>query len=414
MSDIERQPLVPNNSSNSNYESTNTHNSYKSSQPVLHTSPPTPTLRKSIEIVLSSSKINILLIFIPLGYLAHIFDLSDNWVFVLNFLAIIPLAKLLDFATEELSLRVGETIGGFLNATFGNAVELIVSVVALMEGEIRVVQASILGSIISNLLLILGMCFIAGGIFYEEQTFNQTAAQTTSSLMTLACIGLIIPAAFNFAVRSNNPIIDDGITKSGLLDLSRGTAVVLLIIYVLYLYFQMKTHSDLYQGEEDDDNEPQLSLGVSIFLLASITVIVSFSADYLVGSIEGIVESSGLSKTFVGLILIPIVGNAAEFVTAINAAMRNKMDLAVNVSAGSSMQIALFVTPFLVLLGWAIGQDMSLYFQSFETVVLFISILITNYLIQDGKSNWLEGVMLLATYVIISLAFFFYPNDNES
>ncbi|PKK80473.1 calcium/proton exchanger [Rhizophagus irregularis] len=418
MSTSETLSLVPNYSPG--YGSTpneDTHNTHKpsSSQTVLHTSPPTPTIRKSIKIVLTSSKINILLIFIPLGYLAHIFDLSDNWVFILNFLAIIPLAKLLDFATEELSLRVGETIGGFLNATFGNAVELIVSVVALMEGEIRVVQASILGSIISNLLLILGMCFVAGGIYHEEQKFNQTAAQTTSSLMTLACIGLIIPAAFNFAVGNNNPIIDDGITKSGLLDLSRGTAVVLLIIYILYLYFQMKTHSNLYQGEEEeDDNDPQFSLGVSIFLLASITVIVSFSADYLVGSIEGIVESSGLSKTFVGLILIPIVGNAAEFVTAINAAMRNKMDLAVNVSAGSSMQIALFVTPFLVLLGWAIGQDMSLYFQSFETVVLFISILITNYLIQDGKSNWLEGVMLLATYIIISLAFFFYPNDNES
>ncbi|GBB83442.1 hypothetical protein RclHR1_10170004 [Rhizophagus clarus] len=393
-----------------------THGSHKlssSSSPstVFHISP--PTIRESIKIILSSSKINILLIFIPLGYLAHIFNWSDNWVFILNFLAIIPLAKLLDFATEDVSLRVGETIGGFLNATFGNAVELIVSVVALMEGEIRVVQASILGSIISNLLLILGMCFVAGGYYHSEQTFNQTAAQTTSSLMTLACIGLIIPAAFNFAVKSNFPIIDDGIPINGLLDLSRGTAIVLLIIYVLYLYFQLKTHSNLYQGEADDDDEPKLSLGVSLFLLASVTVIVSFSADYLVGSIEGIVQSSGLSKTFVGLILLPIVGNAAEFVTAINAAMRNKMDLAVNVSAGSSMQIALFVTPFLVLLGWVVGQEMTLYFKSFETVVLFISILITNYLIQDGKSNWLEGVMLLATYVIISLAFLFYP-DNLS
>lgn len=286
--------------------------------------------------------------------------------------------------------------------------ELIVSIVALMNGEIRVVQASILGSIISNLLLVLGMCFVAGGVFHKEQEFNQTAAQTTSSLMTLACIGLIIPAAFNFAVKSSSTVIDDGVKE--ILDLSRGTAIVLLIIYALYLYFQLKTHSELYQGEEDDE-EPQLSLGASLVLLASVTVIVSFSAEYLVGSIEGIVESSGLSKTFVGLILLPIVGNAAEFVTAVNAAMKNKMDLAINVSAGSSMQIALFVTPFLVLLGWVTGQNLSLYFQSFETVVLFISILITNYLIQDGKSNWLEGVMLLATYVIISLAFFFYPSD---
>ncbi|RIA83793.1 Sodium/calcium exchanger protein [Glomus cerebriforme] len=390
----------------SNYGSTSNEDTHKPITPIVVLYDLSPTIYESIKIILTSSWINWLLIFIPLGYLAYAFGLSDTWVFILNFLAIIPLAKLLDFATEDVSLRVGQTIGGLLNATFGNAVELIVSVVALMEGEIRVVQASILGSIISNLLLILGLCFIAGGIYHKQQKFNQTAAQTTSSLMTLACIGLIIPAAFNFAI-NNNTGVDGGIRE--LLDLSHGTSIVLLIIYILYLYFQLKTHSNLYQGEEEEEEEPQLSLGVSLFLLAAVTIIVAFSAEYLVGSIEGIVETSGLSKTFVGLILLPIVGNAAEFVTAINAAMKNKMDLAVNVSAGSSMQIALFVTPFLVLLGWAIGEDLTLYFQSFETVVLFISILITNYLIQDGESNWLEGVMLLATYIIISLAFFFYP-----
>jgi Ca2+:H+ antiporter len=267
-----------------------------------------------------------------------------------------------------------------------------------------------LGSIISNLLLVLGMSFVAGGYYVKEQKFNQTAAQTSSSLMTLACIGLIIPASFNFAI--SNASEDE--RDDELLNLSHGTAIVLLIIYILYLVFSLKTHADLYKGEEDEEEEkPQLTTAVSLLLLATVTVVVSFSAEYLVGSIEGIVETSGLSRTFLGLILLPIVSNAAEYVTAVTAATKNKMDLAINVAAGSSMQIALFITPFLVVLGWIIGVDMSLYFQSFETVVLFISVLITNYLIQDGKSNWLEGAMLIATYTIIGLAFFFYPNSIE-
>jgi len=344
--------------------------------------------------------------------MAYGLNWSNTSVFVLNFFAIIPLAKLLGFATEDISLRVGQTIGGLLNATFGNAVELIVSIIALKEGEIRVVQASILGSIISNLLLVLGMCFVAGGFYHKEQKFNMTAAQTSSSLMALACIGLIIPAAF---ISSVSTVEEKEKHIRELLNLSHGTAIVLLIIYILYLLFQLKTHTHLYQeeGETEEDEQPQLTLIVSMVLLVAITVAVAFSAEYLVGSIEGIVETSGLSKTFVGLILLPIVGNAAEHVTAVTVAMKNKMDLAINVAAGSSMQIALFVSPLLVILGWIIGQQMSLFFQTFETIVLFISVLITNYLIQDGTSNWLEGAMLLATYIIIALAFYFYPNTPE-
>ncbi|GBC08019.1 hypothetical protein RclHR1_07870002 [Rhizophagus clarus] len=400
--------LSSDSSKNQNYGSTS-HKplSPPNSPPVLHYPPPPPTFGKSLKIILGNSWLNILLIFVPLGYIASALDMSDTWVFFLNFFAIIPLAKLLEFATEDISLRVGQTIGGLLNATFGNAVELIVSIIALKEGQIRVVQASMLGGIISNLLLVLGLCFVSGGYFYKTQKFNQTAAQTTSSLMTLACIGLIIPASFNFAVDTTH---ND--RKNELLNLSHGTAIVLLSIYCLYLYFQLKTHSDLYDDENEQDEDPQLTLFVSILLLSFVTVILSFSADNLVDSIEGIVESSGLSRTFVGLVLLPIVGNAAENVTAITAAVKDKMDLAINVAAGSSMQIALFITPFLVVLGWIIGVDMSLYFQSFETVVLFISVLLTSFLIQDGESNWLEGALLLATYAIVALAFFFYPNED--
>ncbi|RIA93029.1 Ca2+/H+ antiporter [Glomus cerebriforme] len=392
-------------------------------QTVIHTSPRSNSIFKSIKIILFNSWINVLLIFIPLGYIAHGLKWSDTLVFILNFLAIIPLAKLLGFATEDISMRVGQTIGGLLNATFGNAVELIVAIIALKDGQIRVVQASILGSIISNLLLVLGMCFVAGGFYYKEQKFNQTAAQTSSSLMALACIGLIIPAAFISSIESmstntNNTTTHTTTTpeqrKGELLNLSHGTAVVLLIIYILYLLFQLKTHTHLYKEEREEEEEPQLTIFMSLVLLAFVTVAVAFSAEYLVGSIEGIVTSSGLSKTFVGLILLPIVGNAAEHVTAVTVAVKNKMDLAINVAAGSSMQIALFVSPLLVILGWIINQEMTLFFQTFETVVLFIAVLITNYLIQDGESNWLEGAMLLATYIIIALAFYFYPNSGDS
>nr|CAG8464485.1 14113_t:CDS:2 [Entrophospora candida]CAG8484962.1 6675_t:CDS:2 [Entrophospora candida] len=369
---------------------------------------------RSIMLTIQYSSLNFLLIFLPLGFLAKSFDLSDTYIFTFNFLAIIPLSKLLGFATEDISLRVGQTLGGLLNATFGNAVELIISLVALMKGEIRVVQSSMLGSIISNLLLVLGMCFVAGGFYHDEQEFNQTAAQTSSSLMALACAGLIIPAAFNFAIGS----VTDNATNVAFLqeetiNLSRGASIVLLIIYVLYLYFQLKTHSRFYLETEDEIEEPEFSLCYSLFLLAFITLLISFSADLLVGSIEGIVEVSGLSKTFVGLILLPIVGNAAEHVTAVTVAMKNKMSLAIGVAVGSSMQIALFITPFLVIVGWIIDENMTLFFHTFETVVLFISVLMTNYLIQDGKSNWLEGAMLLATYTIIALAFFFYPDNPD-
>ncbi|GBC23669.1 calcium/proton exchanger [Rhizophagus irregularis DAOM 181602=DAOM 197198] len=381
----EGQPLVLNYSDYGSLPNEETYNLNNASTPaVLNDSPLTPNKRNSLKIILTCSWINCLLIFIPFGYLAHIFKWSDTWIFTLNFLAILPLSKLYDFATVDVSLRV-----------------------ALSKGEIRVVQTSLLGAIISNLLLILGMSFVIGGFIYHQQVFNQIIAQTSSGLMTLACISLIIPAAFNFAVNGNT-FNDNGGSTRQLVDLSHGSAIILLIIYILYIFFQLKTHSNLYQIEEEEE-EPQLSLSTVLALFVVVTFIAALSAEYLVDSIRGMAESSGLSKTFIGLILLPIIGNAAEFTTAINASARNKMSFAITIAAGSSMQIALFLTPFLVILGWIIGQDLTLYFQPFETVVLFISVIITNYLILDGKSNWFEGAMLLATYTIISLAFFLYP-----
>ncbi|KAK9377899.1 Sodium/calcium exchanger protein-domain-containing protein [Lipomyces chichibuensis] len=372
-------------------------------------SPPTgiPHVVNILNAIFLSSYVNILLVFVPVGIVLGALDMSAYLVFVINFLAIIPLASLLGFVTEELAKHVGQTLGGLLNATFGNAVELIVSIVALAKGEILIVQASMLGSILSNILLVLGCCFFAGGMIFQEQTFSNIVAQTMSSLMALATASLLIPAAFRATLDS----VDGGIDENRMLAVSRGTAIVLLVIYVLYLFFQLRTHSTLFETIDSSDEEPPvLSVVVCLFFLTAITVIVSVCADYLVDSIDSIVTTTGLSKTFIGLIIIPIVGNAAEHVTAVVVAMKNKMELAIGVALGSSMQIALFLTPFLVILGWIMGQPMSLFFSTFETAVLFVSVFITNAQIQDGISNWLEGAMLLGTYMIIAIAFFFYPS----
>ncbi|KAG0051679.1 hypothetical protein BGZ83_003470 [Gryganskiella cystojenkinii] len=365
------------------------------------------TILQCLKAVLFATKLNVLLVFVPIGIVASKVGWPDVAVFLLNFIAIIPLAKLLGYATEELAMRLGENLGALLNASFGNAVELILSIIALKEGKIDVVQASVLGSVLSNLLLVLGCCFVAGGYKYSTQTFNVTAAQTSSSLLSLSCLSLLIPAAFSATAKN----ID---ATANIAHLSEGTSIVLLIVYLLYLFFQLKSHKHLYAVESEEEEIPLLPLWLAVALLLAVTVVVAVSADFLVGSIQGLSQAWGISNVFIGLILLPIVGNAAEHVTAVSVAMKNKMDLAIGVAVGSSMQIALFVTPLMVIIGWIIGQPMTLFFNTFETCVLFVSVLIVNYLIQDGESNWLEGVMLLSTYIIIAIAIYFYPASAVS
>ncbi|KAF2193475.1 Calcium/proton exchanger [Zopfia rhizophila CBS 207.26] len=361
---------------------------------------------------LASNYVNVLLVFVPVGIVAGALHLDPTAVFVLNFIAIVPLAALLSFATEELSDKMGQTLGGLMNATFGNAVELIVSIIALKEGEIRIVQSSMLGSILSNILLVLGCCFLAGGIREQEQSFNETVASTMSSLMAVACASLIIPATLYAALQNSSK----SETDKNILLLSHGTAIILLILYLLYLYFQLYSHHSLFDGnpkpmQGETKKDQVLSPVAAGIALVIVTILVALCAEYLVDSIDSIVETAHISKTFIGLVLLPIVGNAAEHVTAVIVAYKGKMDLAINVAIGSSMQIALFVTPFLVILGWILDKPMTLHFQGFETVVFFLSVLVVNYLIQDGKSNYLEGAMCLGTYTIIGLAFYVYPDD---
>lgn len=378
-----------------------------------------------IKITLFSSYVNVLLVFVPLGILAGVLEWGAAAVFTLNFFAIIPLASILSFATEEISVKLGETLGGLLNATFGNAVELIVSIIALQNDQIEVVKSSMLGSILSNLLLVLGMCFFLGGITNmtdergrgTEQIFASGTAQTACSLMTLSTASMVIPATLAMVIeRGPNP----GSAKESILVLSRGTAIILLLLYVLYLYFQLRTHKNLFNPEVPDDEEEEengeedeasMSAWSAAAVLIGVTLVISICADYLVDSIDAIVATGAISKNFIGLILIPIVGNAAEHVTACVVAVRNKMDLAMGVAVGSSVQIALLVTPFLVLLGWAMGKEMDLQFETFETVSFFISVLVVTYTILDGKSNYLEGAMLFGLYVIIAVAFYAMPSD---
>ncbi|KAI8636258.1 Sodium/calcium exchanger protein-domain-containing protein [Parasitella parasitica] len=361
-----------------------------------------PTFWSSFKVTVFSSYINYFLIFVPIAIAFTVLGASPTVVFTLNFIAIIPLAKLLGFATEEIALRSGSTIGALLNATFGNAVELILGVIALKEGLIRVVQASVLGSILSNLLLVLGFCFFLGGINRTEQKFNVTAAQTSCSLLAVTTLSLLVPAAFSASTPGEDTVED-------ILQLSHGVSIVLLIVYILYLLFQLKTHTFLYEDEEDETEVPTTTLAFSVGTLLVVGLVVSVHAEYLVGAIEGVVEKWGINETFVGLILLPIVGNAAEHVSAVTFAMKDKMNLCIGIAVSSSLQIGLLVTPVLVLAGWAINQPMTLFFEDFETVILFASVLIVNYLIQDGRSNWLEGILLLSSYVIIAMAFYLYP-----
>jgi Ca2+:H+ antiporter len=325
-----------------------------------------------------------------------------------------------------LALQTNQSIGGLFNASFGNDVELIIGIFALKAGLIRVVQSSLIGSILSNLLLVLGMCFLAGGIYFNELKFNQTAAQTAMGLLFIAVLGVMMPAALKAQIESDEAkaLLANATETNGtiegeedephplsvntrLLILSRGTSIVMLIIYGLFLFFQLKTHKGLYMSPEPEEEEEKgMTWPVAIFCLAAITVLVAVCSEYLVDSIDGMTKEWGISKTFAGMILLPIVGNAAEHLTAVTVSIKGKIDLAIGVAVGSSQQIAMMVTPLMVILGWIIGQEMTLYFEIFETAVLFMTVILVFALVLDGGSNWLEGSMLIGVYFILGIAFY--------
>ena len=356
----------------------------------------------------------ILLIFLPISIAGHYLEWGETLVFITSAVAIIPLAAFMGLATEEIAVVVGPNLGGLLNATFGNATELIIALVALRGGLIDVVKATLTGSIIGNLLLVMGFAMLLGGLRYKEQVFQQTAAGMNASVMNLAVIAILLPTAVEYT--------STGIGEESIQKLSVAVAVVLIIVYGLSLLFSMKTHSYLYDvGMADLELEPENSeeesahhqtkpkLWTWVPILLVVTLGVAIASELLVESLEVATESLGLSSLFTGVILLPIIGNAAEHATAVTVAMKNKMDLSVSVVMGSSLQIAFFVAPVLVIAGWFMGQPMDLNFNPFELVAVVVAVSIVNSISSDGRSNWLEGTLLLATYLIIALAFFFHP-----
>lgn len=339
-----------------------------------------------------------MLIFIPISFIAKFMNASGSIMFILSCLSIIPLAGLIGEGTEEISFYSGPKIGGFLNGTFGNATELIISFFALKQGLFDVVKSSIAGAVIGNILLVVGASMLAGGLKYKTQKFNQRVAEVSSSMLLFAVLGLSIPALFTHTV-------DPSLLNTRYEGLSVFVAVVMILIYILSLYFSFSTHKDIYSSTKEEENHAKWSLNKSILVLIISTVLIAIESEFLVNGIEPITESLGWSKFFVGIILIPIIGNAAEHSTAIVMARKDKMDVALEIAIGSSLQIILFVAPVLIFLS-LLFTPMSIVFNEFELIALIASVLIANRVSHDGESNWLEGVQLLAVYLIIAASFF--------
>jgi len=344
----------------------------------------------------------LLVVSFPAAIASH-FLFPGTATFILCALALVPLARLMGEATEVISHQLGAGLGGLMNASFGNAAELIIAIAALRSGQVAVVKASITGAVLGNLLLVLGAAIVAGGARREKQTFNVTAALSGASMMYLALTALVVPDIFHLA---------QGAAAVPLLpSLSVGIAIILLVIYACSLFFQLRTHAHIYEGEgEGDEGDlPPWSVKRATTVLLAATLGVVVVAEFLVHAIEPAIESFGFTHTFVGVIIIAIVGNAAEHSTAVLMALKNKIDIAFNISFESSKQIALFVAPVLVLMALPFGQTLTLEFSHMEVVGMAIAVGAATLVALDGDSNWLEGVMLLGVYAILAATFFFVP-----
>tara|TARA_B100000959_G_C14950897_1_gene611852 strand:- start:831 stop:1958 length:1128 start_codon:yes stop_codon:yes gene_type:complete len=360
------------------------------------------------------NKLNILLLAVPLTLYYSEFVHNPSMAFFCSLIAIMPLAFLMGRATEEIALRTSESVGGLLNATFGNAAEMIIAILAIYsayeagpgstteETMIHLVQASLIGSILGNLLLVMGLAFFWGGIHHTEQRFSETQVSSNGSLLLLSMIVLVIPSVFHYTVKGD-------LGQTGVEDLSHIAALVLLLIYGLFLLFQLRTHVHLFATDAQHAEEPEMSKRNATKLLIVATILVSVMAEVLVHSVEDAAADLGLPHLFIGIILLPLFGNAAEHFTAVTVAGKDKMDLSFAISMGSSTQIAVFVAPLMVAFSWIMGVPLTFEFGMLETVSAFMAILIVNAIAADGKSNWLEGAMLLAAYSVLGAAFLFHP-----
>ncbi len=353
-----------------------------------------------------------LLVFIPISIAAEYLHWGTLTVFITSGIAIVPLAIWLSTATEEVAVVTGSSIGALLNAVFGNATELIIALVALKAGLVDIVKASITGTIISNLLLVMGLSMLLGGLRYKEQEFQPIVARVNGSSMTLAVTAILLPTMVIYT--------SDGVENQAIRNLSITVAVVLIIVYALTLLFSLKTHNYLYEvGLVELDAKPQAGMGKKtahkpdlklwIGVLVVATLAVAFESEIFVGVVEEATKGLGLTPLFTGVILLPLVGGAAEYVTAVSVAIKNNMDLSVSIAMGSSLLVALLVAPILVLVGVVSGQPMDLNFNPFEVVAVAVAVAVANLISLDGRSNWLEGALLLATYVVLGASFYFHP-----
>jgi Ca2+:H+ antiporter len=357
---------------------------------------------------LADNRLNLLLIAAPVSWVIHAIAPASPWVFISAAASLVPLAGIIGLGTEQLAARSGPALGGFLNATFGNAAELIIATVALADGHIGLVKASITGSIVGNLLLVLGLSFFVGGLGRKTQKFHRTAATNATAMLFLAVVALVMPAVFDLALYGTLDAEPRGIAR-----LSVSSAVVLIVAYAGSLVYAFTAHRDLFRsGDEAVDAKASLPSASAVALLAIGTVLTAIQAEILVGALQGALAHFGFTEMFVGVIVIAIIGNAAEHYSAVVAARRDQMTLAVEIAIGSSAQIALLVAPALVLCSYALGHPMSLLFNAFEITAIALSVMATVIVVMDGESNWVEGLQLMSVYLILGLAFYFVPASS--
>jgi Ca2+:H+ antiporter len=374
------------------------------------------------------SKLDLLLVFVPIGlYLDKATSIDKSWIFFLCALAIVPLAGIIGRATEQLSERTGPAVGGLLNATFGNAAELIIAIVALRQGHVLIVQASLTGSIIGNLLFVFGLAAFVGGLRREKQTLNATAAGVSNSSLHLAVIGTLIPSVLFSTTELVKPE-----AQLRVKELSYAISIILLVLYALGLFFTLRTHKHLFSEEEKsmaaadlpaeaslsthDAEDPVWPVPVAVIVLLAASVFVGIVSESLVGAVERAVERFHMGEAFVGVVILAIVGNAAEHSTAVIMAHKGKMALAHSIAAESSKQIALFVIPVCVLLGAflvpANAPPMTLHFSMTEVIAAYVSVLVINQILADGETTWLEGAQLLGLYAILAATFYFVKTEG--
>ncbi|KAK6125970.1 hypothetical protein DH2020_040278 [Rehmannia glutinosa] len=372
----------------------------------------------NLQEVLLGTKLSVLFVAIPFAIVAKYRNFGSPWVFALSLIGLTPLAERVSFLTEQIAFFTGPTVGGLLNATCGNATELIIAILALIQHKVDVVKYSLLGSILSNLLLVLGTSLLCGGIanISKEQKFDRKQADVNSLLLLLGLLCHVLPLMFKFAGKSPE------LTAVGTLQLSRASCIVMLIAYIAYLVFQLWTHRQFFEAQEDEedddavseDESPVIGFWSGFIWLVLMTGVVALLSEYVVATIEAASDSWGLSVSFISVILLPIVGNAAEHAGAVIFAFKNKLDITLGVALGSATQIAMFVVPLSIIVSWIIGINMDLDFNLLETSSLALSILITSLTLQDGTSHYMKGLVLLLSYVVIGACFFVFRGPPSS